>query len=59
MHGHSYGSHTIFLVNVKQFNLVNQKKLSGKLYLVDLAGIERVSKTKLISPSSSTYHESS
>nr|CAH0104817.1 unnamed protein product [Daphnia galeata] len=46
MHGHSYGSHTIFLVNVKQENLENQKKLSGKLYLVDLAGTERVQKRR-------------
>jgi len=45
MNEHSSRSHSVFLINVKQENLVTQKKLSGKLYLVDLAGSEKVSKT--------------
>ena len=36
MNEHSSRSHSVFLINVKQENLENQKKLSGKLYLVDL-----------------------
>jgi kinesin family protein 5 len=45
MNAHSSRSHCVFLIQVKQENLVTQKKLSGKLYLVDLAGSEKVSKT--------------
>ncbi|KAG4071623.1 hypothetical protein HA402_011777 [Bradysia odoriphaga] len=42
---HSSRSHSVFTVHVKQENLENQKKLSGKLYLIDLAGSEKVCKT--------------
>ena len=45
MNEHSSRSHSVFLINVKQENLENQKKLSGKLCLVDLAGSEKVGKT--------------
>ncbi|XP_042903469.1 kinesin heavy chain-like [Parasteatoda tepidariorum] len=45
MNEHSSRSHSVFLINVKQENLENQKKISGKLYLVDLSGSEKVSKT--------------
>lgn len=45
MNEHSSRSHSIFLINIKQENVETEKKLSGKLYLVDLAGGEKVSKT--------------
>ena len=38
MNEHSSRSHSVFLINVKQENQATQKKLSGKLCLVDLAG---------------------
>merc|ERR1712168_1515335 len=47
MNEHSSRSHCVFLITIKQQHLKGeeQKKLSGKLYLVDLAGAEKVSKT--------------
>ncbi|XP_069003021.1 kinesin heavy chain [Embiotoca jacksoni] len=45
MNEHSSRSHSIFLINIKQENVETEQKLSGKLYLVDLAGTEKVSKT--------------
>jgi len=45
MNEHSSRSHSVFLINVKQENVETQKKLVGKLYMVDLAGSEKVSKT--------------
>ena len=45
MNEHSSRSHSVFLINVKQENQENQKKLTGKLNLVNLAGSEKVSKT--------------
>lgn len=42
MNQNSSRSHSVLLINVNQENLENHKKLSGKLYLVDLAGCERV-----------------
>ena len=47
MNEHSSRSHSVFLINVKQKQILDegQKKLCGKLYLVDLAGAEKVSKT--------------
>ncbi|XP_037802931.1 kinesin heavy chain-like [Penaeus monodon] len=45
MNEHSSRSHSVFLIQVKQENIENPKKLLGKLYLVDLAGSEKVSKT--------------
>ena len=38
MNEHSSRSHSVFLIHVKQENVETQKKLHGKLYLVDLAG---------------------
>ena len=38
MNEHSSRSHSVFLIHVKQENTETQKKLHGKLYLVDLAG---------------------
>jgi len=45
MNEHSSRSHSVFLIQVKQENYVTQKKLLGKLYMVDLAGSEKVGKT--------------
>lgn len=45
MNEHSSRSHSVFLIQVKQENMETQKKLLGKLYMVDLAGSEKVSKT--------------
>uniref|UniRef100_A0A8B9P5K5 Kinesin family member 5A n=1 Tax=Apteryx owenii TaxID=8824 RepID=A0A8B9P5K5_APTOW len=45
MNEHSSRSHSIFLINIKQENVETEQKLSGKLYLVDLAGRGGVSKT--------------
>jgi len=42
MNEHSSRSHSIFLLHIKQENTETNKKLSGKLYLVDLAGAEKV-----------------
>ena len=42
---HSSCSNFVFLINVKQENLKHQMKCSGKLYLVDVAGSEKMSKT--------------
>lgn len=42
MNEHSSRSHSVFLIQVKQENLESQKKLLGKLYMVDLAGSEKV-----------------
>ncbi|KAK0178593.1 hypothetical protein PV327_007471 [Microctonus hyperodae] len=38
-------AHSVFSININQENVDNKQKLSGKLYLVDLAGLERVAKT--------------
>ncbi|XP_041946151.1 kinesin heavy chain-like [Alosa sapidissima] len=38
-------SHSIFLINIKQEHVETEQKLCGKLYLLDLAGSENVSKT--------------
>lgn len=43
MNEHSSRSHSVFLIQVKQENSESQKKLLGKLYMVDLAGSEKVS----------------
>ena len=45
MNDHSFDYHSVFLINVKQENLENQKKLYSKLYLVDLAGSKKIVKT--------------
>ncbi|KAK6302884.1 hypothetical protein J4Q44_G00272390 [Coregonus suidteri] len=45
MNEHSFRSHSIFQISVKQENTATEQKLSGKLHLVDLAGSEKVSKT--------------
>lgn len=45
MNEHSSRSHSVFLIDVKQENLETDKKLTGRLYMVDLAGSEKVSKT--------------
>eukprot|EP00063_Salmo_salar_P046139 XP_014020974.1 PREDICTED: kinesin heavy chain isoform 5C-like [Salmo salar] len=42
MNEHSSRSHSIFLINIKQEHRETEQKLSGKLYLVDLAGIEKL-----------------
>jgi len=42
MNEHSSHSCSVFLINVKQENIETQKKLSGKLYLIDVAGSEKV-----------------
>ncbi|CAH8820812.1 unnamed protein product [Trichobilharzia szidati] len=42
---HSLRSHSVLLINVRQKNLETQKKLYGKLYLVDLADSVTVAKT--------------
>ena len=44
MNEHSSRSHSVFLIQVKQENMETQKKLLGKLYMVDLAGSEKVRK---------------
>ncbi|KAK0083695.1 hypothetical protein PV325_008389 [Microctonus aethiopoides] len=38
-------AHSVFSINISQENIDNKETLSGKLYLVDLAGLERVAKT--------------
>ena len=48
MNEHSSRSHSVFLIQVKQENMETQKKLLGKLYMVDLAGSEKVSKLHTI-----------
>ena len=45
MNDQSSRSHSVFLINLIQKNKETGKTLSGKLFLVDLAGNERVSKT--------------
>lgn len=42
MNEHSSRSHSIFLINIKQENTQTEQKMTGKLYLVDLAGCEKV-----------------
>ena len=46
MNEHSSRSHSVFLINVKQENVETNNKLIEKLYLVDLEGSEKVSKTE-------------
>ncbi|KAM3860776.1 kinesin-1 heavy chain-like [Diretmus argenteus] len=45
MNEHSSRSHSIFLINITQENGQTGQKLTSKLYLVDLAGCEKVGKT--------------
>ncbi|VDD84307.1 unnamed protein product [Mesocestoides corti] len=45
MNEHSSRSHSILMITVCQENLETQKKLHGKLNLVELASSEKVSKT--------------
>jgi kinesin family protein 5 len=45
MNEHSSRSHSIFIMQVNQKNLIDLSVKSGKLFLVDLAGSEKISKT--------------
>jgi kinesin family protein 5 len=45
MNEHSSRSHSIFIMQVNQTNLIDLSVKIGKLYLVDLAGSEKISKT--------------
>ena len=45
MNVESSRSHSIFLLQISQRNLVDGSAKTGKLYLVDLAGSEKVGKT--------------
>lgn len=45
MNAHSSRSHLIFLLSLNQFNNQNSQSKTSKLYLIDLAGSEKVSKT--------------
>jgi len=45
MNEHSSRSHSIFMMQVSQKNLIDLSVKTGKLYLVDLAGSEKISKT--------------
>eukprot|EP00761_Pharyngomonas_kirbyi_P015002 gb/GECH01015033.1/.p1 GENE.gb/GECH01015033.1/~~gb/GECH01015033.1/.p1 ORF type:complete len:1229 (+),score=320.41 gb/GECH01015033.1/:1-3687(+) len=46
MNEHSSRSHCILQVNVEGFNKVTQIRSHGKLYLIDLAGSERLQRTQ-------------
>ena len=48
MNEHSSRSHSIFIMQVIQKNIIDLSVKSGKLYLVDLAGSEKISKTGYI-----------
>ena len=45
MNAHSSRSHSVFILQVEQKNVVDFSQRTGKIYLVDLAGSERVQKT--------------
>lgn len=45
MNERSSRSHSLFQVNVLQKDHLNEKTVFGKLYFVDLAGSEKISKT--------------
>lgn len=45
MNEHSSRSHMIFLLSLNQFNIPDSSSKTSKLYLIDLAGSEKVSKT--------------
>jgi kinesin family protein 5 len=47
MNDKSSRSHSIFLLNVHQKNIKNDSSKVSKLYFVDLAGSEKVSKTNV------------
>lgn len=42
MNEHSSRSHSVFVIQIRQFDSQSEKTLHGKLYLVDLAGSEKV-----------------
>jgi kinesin family member 5 len=45
MNEHSSRSHLIFLLSVNQFNNLESSSKTSKLFLIDLAGSEKISKT--------------
>lgn len=45
MNEHSSRSHMIFLLSLNQFNNQDSSSKTSKLFLIDLAGSEKVSKT--------------
>ena len=45
MNAHSSRSHLIFLLTLNQFNNINSQSKTSKMFLIDLAGSEKVSKT--------------
>jgi kinesin family protein 5 len=45
MNEHSSRSHSIFIMQIHQYNIKNSIAKTGKLYLVDLAGSQKISKT--------------
>ena len=47
MNEHSSRSHLIFTINIYGKNRVNNNSFTGKLHLIDLAGSERLAKTKV------------
>ena len=47
MNEYSSRSHLIFTININGKNRMNNNNFSGKLHLIDLAGSERLAKTKV------------
>jgi len=45
MNEHSSRSHMIFLLSLNQFNIQDSSSKTSKLFLIDLAGSEKVAKT--------------
>ena len=45
MNAHSSRSHMIFLLTLNQFNAETSQSKTSKLFLIDLAGSEKISKT--------------
>lgn len=45
MNANSSRSHMIFLLSLNQFNTVDSASKTSKLFLIDLAGSEKISKT--------------
>ena len=45
MNEHSSRSHLIFLLSINQFNNLESSSKTSKLFLIDLAGSEKISKT--------------
>ena len=45
MNEHSSRSHLIFLLTLNQYNSENNQSKTSKLFLIDLAGSEKISKT--------------